>query len=102
MTQKKSGGLPEQPAALFPKARAASVPRRARDKKAALKTLEEEAEADFHLTGGIGVVGVGVGDGAERRVEIHAGQRARSRVRCSRTICGAIGKNEVAGVVNTR
>jgi len=29
------------------------------------RCLEKEAEAYFHLTGGIGEVGIGVGDGAE-------------------------------------
>src|SRR2546430_17718727 len=99
MTQKKSGGLPEQPAALFPKARAASVPRRARDKKAALKTLEEEAEADFHLTGGIGEVGVGVGNGAEGCIKVQAGQCPSRGVRSSRARRGAISGNNVTRVV---
>src|SRR5882762_4403153 len=36
------------------------------------RCLEEEAEADFHLTGGIGEVGVGVGDFAKRRAVVKA------------------------------
>ena len=43
-----------------------------RVRSAGKNCLEEETEADFNLAGGISEVGVGVGDGAEWRVEVQA------------------------------